>query len=319
VDRLPSLNALRAFEQVARTGSVRAAADALHVTPSAVSHQLKRLEEDLGVVLLERSARHVVLTREGRAYADDLRHAFDRLAVATDRVRNRRDGNTVTVTTVPVFAVKWLVRRLADFHVLHPDVEVRVGTTYRTQDLSDAGYDLGIRWGSGRWPGLSASKLMDDVIQPVCSPGYLERFGPLDASRNTASRRLIHMDPDAQQWRLWFALHGRSRVDASRGIRFSEPTSAIQAAIDGLGAVLGPRALVEDDVEAGRLVPAHPQRILLHEAYHLVFPSRVGLSRTARLFAVWLAARCGEFDAGAPPPDLCLLDGGERRGTRAVT
>lgn len=309
MERLPSLNALRAFERVARVGSVRGAAEQLHVTPSAISHQLTRLEEELGVVLLQRSAKAVTLTQEGQAFFQELREAFDLLSEATARLRNRRGRNVVTITALPVFAIKWLVRRLADFHVRHPDVEVRLSTSYKTQDLAAGGYDLGIRWGSGAWPGLTAHPLMGDVVQPVCSPRFADRHGLRVPGAPMPTDRLIHMGPSREDWSTWFDLHPDMPRPMTAGSVFNEPTSAIQAAIDGLGIALGPRVLVDDDLDSGRLVPAHPHRTLLRDAYYLVHPSRAGLSAAGRRFGDWLTEACSNFSEGSLAAEVCLLRG----------
>jgi len=309
MDRLPSLNALRAFERVARTGTVRAAAEQLHVTPSAISHQLKRLEQELGILLIERSTKSITLTAEGAAYFRDLRQAFDLMTEATARIRHSQGLDAVAITTLPVFAIKWLVRKMADFHAKHPSVEVRLGTAYRTQDLAVGGYDLGIRWGSGRWPGLSSIRLLSDSVQPVCSPSFLQQHGPLDESRSDAAFRLIHMGAGRDDWHTWYELQGHKLSLANAGLQISEPTSAIQAAVDGLGIVLGPGVLIDDDLASGRLVPASNRRIQLHDAYHLVHPARTGLSRTGKMFRDWLIEKCHAFEAGQPPSDVCLLNG----------
>lgn len=307
--RLPSLNALHAFECVARLGSVRDAAEYLHVTPSAISHQLRRLEEDLGVHLMDRSSKTLALTSEGQRYARELHEAFDVLGKATTRVRQRQHQHAVSITTLPVLAIKWLVRRLADFHEQHPQIEVRLSTAYKTQDLAQGGHDLGIRWGAGRWPGVSSIKLMNDWVQPVCSPETLAQHGPWSSPPDTGSHKLIHMGSTRSDWATWWSLQGRPWPDNKAGLQFTEPTSAIQAAIDGLGVVLGPRVLVDDDIRSGRLVPAHPQRIQLHDAYYLVHPAGHGLSRASQLFMDWLIRACQEFTTTLPAPDVCMMPG----------
>lgn len=305
--RLPSLNALRAFVSVARTQSVIAAANELFVTPSAVSHQLKRLEEELDVALFVRSGKALALTPEGQTYFEQLREAFDRIDVATARVRRKKEDRVVTVTTVPVFAIKWLVKRLADFHTQYPDIEVRLGTAYKTFDLNVSGHDLGIRWGAGNWQAMHSVKLMSDVVQPVCSPGFLATHGPISPNKTDLTSKLIHMGASRDDWRHWFNLNGWTYPESPVSMYFSEPTSAIQAAIDGLGVALGPHALVDDDLKSGRLVPAHQRIILMHEAYYMVFPTKTGLSKAATVFAEWIRASCSEYEATSAEPDTCIL------------
>jgi LysR family transcriptional regulator, glycine cleavage system transcriptional activator len=311
--RTPSLNALRAFVAVARTRSVATAAQELYVTPSAVSHQLKKLEEELGTLLFVRAAKPLRLTPQGQTYFDQLRDAFDQIEAATARVRRQSEDRCVTITTVPVFAIKWLVRRLNQFHAEHPEIEVRLGTSYKSFDLSISGHDLAIRWGSGIWPGLTAVKLMPDVVQPVCSPGFLTLHGAMNPHRVGLAQQLIHMGSTSDAWRLWFSLNGWAYPDHQSAVYLSEPTSAIQAAIDGLGIVLGPRALVDDDIASGRLVLAYPRTVLMPDAYYLVIAPSNQTSHSAQAFADWVCGICAVFAAALPEPDVCILPAQQHR------
>lgn len=307
MQRLPSLNSLRAFVAVARTRSVVAAADELCVTPSAVSHQLRRLEEELEVALFVRSGKTIALGPEGETYYEQLRDVFDRIEQATAKVRSKNMGRVVTITTVPVFAIKWLVRRLAQFHTLHPDIEVRLGTAYKSFDLNVSGHDLAIRWGAGHWPGMTAVRLMPDIVQPVCSPAFRNTHGLLSEASMEIHGRLIHMGRSRDDWRHWFDMSGWIYTDLPGSMHFSEPTSAIQAAIDGLGVVLGPHALVDEDLSSGRLVPAHGRTMLTHDAYYLVYPAKTAMSKAAAAFAHWVTGSCADFASTLAVPDLCLL------------
>lgn len=310
MSRLPSLNALRTFECVARLGSLRAAADQLHVTTSAVSHQLKKLEDDLGVRLLERTPQSVVLTEAGALYFESLRPAFDQLVAATERVRKDPARQCVSVTTLPVFAIKWLIRQLGEFHQLHPTIEVRISSTYKVLDLRHADHDLGIRWGDGAWPDVQSERLMGDVIQPVCSPAYRRAHAALGPTPSLEGHRLICMHEDGADWKLWAALQGTAMPDGSPNLHLMEPTSAIQAALDGLGMVLGPHALVGDDLASGRLVPAHDDLIGLGEAYYLVSRPRATLSKASQQFKKWLIALCSRQDAAHTHQVVRTLEAG---------
>lgn len=307
MQRMPSLNGLRAFVAVARMRSVVAAAEELCVTPSAVSHQLRRLEEELEVALFVRSGKSIALRPEGQVYYEQLREVFDRIEQATEKVRSKSNGRVVTITTVPVFAIKWLVRRLAHFHTRHPDIEVRLGTAYKSFDLNVSGHDLAIRWGSGHWPAMTAVRLMSDIVQPVCSPAFRKAHGLLSESNIAQQGKLIHMGRSRDDWRQWFGMTGWTYTDSPGSMHFSEPTSAIQAAIDGLGVVLGPHVLVDEDLSSGRLVPAHPLTMLMHDAYYLVYPAKTLMSRASAAFAEWVTESCADFESTLTVPDLCIL------------
>jgi len=313
IKRLPALNALRTFDMVARTGSLTAAAASLHVTPSAVSHQIKRLEDDLGVSLLDRSPRHVALTPEGSAYWQEVRAAFDQLTAATEGLRRRARNNVVTVTMPPVFAIRWLVRRLPDFHQQFPDIEVRISTSYRVVDLAHGDCDLAIRWTDHMPASRLATYLMGDRVQPVCSPSY-PFSAPGDRLFDLTTVRLIYMGYGTDDWHVWAAIHAMRLPPSSQGLHFNDPGGALQAATDGLGVALGPRALVDDDLATGRLVTAHPTVIKLSGGYYLVRPPRQPGTEAATAFAEWVTALCHDYESRLQPADIQLLPDAIRLG-----
>ena len=306
--KLPPLNSLHAFEVIARVGSLTSAAQELHVTPSAVSHQLKRLEEQLGMKLIERTPQHVALTPAGQDYHREVTAAFEQLTAATGRLLRARDQQVVTVTAPPVFSVKWLVRRLADFHRRHPDIDVRISTSYRTVDLRHGDYDLGIRWGVGDWPGLTVERLMGDTVQPVCSP-KLMASGKKPGLKALLHHPLIHMSFVRGDWQRWAQLQGLDLPSGARGPRFDEATAAIQAAVDGLGVALGPRALVHDEILSGQLVTPCGEPVKLSDAYYLAYADRASRNPAAMAFRQWLHGICDDFERSQPTTRLSLQPG----------
>lgn len=312
MNRFPSLNALRAFEATARLGSLLAAAQELHVTPSAVSHQIKRLEEQLGSPLLLRTPRKVTLSDAGADYYRDLSVAFAQIALATERLQRRRDQDAVTVTVAPAIALKWLVPRLADFYQRHPGIDVHLNTTGKVQDLRRSDDDLGIRWGTGQWPGVQAERLLQETVQPVCSPALLRGRKRLATPRRVCDFKLIQMSLSRDDWRTWCRLHGFELPPTQEMLRLSDPLPALQAAIDGLGIALGPSVMVHDDIAAGRLVAPFAASLALREAYYLVWSRPLERNPAAVRFRDWLREITATYLATRPPAALTMTAPVER-------
>ena len=291
--RLPPLSSLRAFEAAARHLSFTRAAAELHVTQAAVSHQVKALEEWLGLKLFRRQNRNVFLTEAGQAYLPAVREAFDGLAEATRRLRQRDGESKLTVTVTLSFAAKWLMPRLGRFRRLHPEIEFRIDATDRNVDLTREEADLGLRYGSGSWPGLKARRLMSEELFPVCSPGLAaELRRPEDLARHT----LLH-DEMRQDWRMWLLAAGVKGVDPTRGPAFNNSAMCVQAAIDGEGVALGRSALVAADVAAGRLVRPFAVNLPTEFAYYVVVAPQAEELPRVKAFVEWLAAEAATEEA----------------------
>jgi LysR family transcriptional regulator, glycine cleavage system transcriptional activator len=285
---LPSLTALRAFEAAARHLSVTRAAAELHVTQTAVSHQIKHLEAELGVPLFRREARGLALTRDGDAWARELGEVFARLRDANTRLRARPAARTptVAVSVIPSFGARWLVPRLGRFLAKHPGIDVTISASERLVDFVAEPVDVGVRYGMGDYPGLITHKLADDAFLVVCAPSLRRRLSsPSDLRRHT----LLH-DDEPNAWRTWLARNGVRGVDAARGTVITDSSMLVAAAVQGQGVALARRSLALDDLTAGRLVQPFPRvrPLPTGRAYYLVSP-RANLARPeVAAFRAWL-------------------------------
>ena len=304
--RLPPLNALRAFEAAGRLESLTEAAAELNVTPAAVGHQVKALEDYLEQALFERRYRAIALTEKGRLLLGGLTDGFDRLAETIDAFTALDQRRALTITCCNSFASRWLVPRLDDFHARYPDIDVRLDATQRLVDLRRDDFDLGIRFGPGQWEGLEADYLLDEEFIPVASPALLARK-PVDTPADLANHTLLHRDeplePAPVDWSMWLRAAEVEGVDPERGLRYTVESMAIQAAVDGHGIALVSNVLAEADIEAGRLVRLFEigLRTGLDVAYYLAYaPSRLRHPRVAA-FRDWIldeVARSGRLAAG---------------------
>lgn len=290
--RLPSLNGLRAFEAAARHLSFTLAAAELNVTQTAISHQIKRLEQELGLKLFVRQNRTLLLTPQARDYLPGIRAAFNDLRLATDRLLRKDSARILTVSTLSSLAAKWLLPRLPSFQEAHPDIDVRITTSTALVDFARDDVDAAIRYGRGRWPGLRADWLMADELFPVCSPALLDGSKPLKQPQDLARHTLLHTSGGyGDDWRLWLTAAGLA-PDISRqpGLWFDVAFMTVQAAIDGLGVAIGRTSYVETDIAKGRLVV--PFRITLPAewGFYLVSPLASADSPKLTAFRNWLIA-----------------------------
>ncbi len=288
---LPSLNGLRAFEAAARHLSFTRAAAELNVTQTAISHQIRRLEEQLGVRLFLRQSRALLLTREAQEYLPAVRAAFEDLRAATERLRRPEKAQALTVSTMASLAAKWLLPRLAGFQEAHPGIEVRISTSSHLVDFRREEVDVAIRYGRGRWPGLAADWLMAEDIFPVCSPALLAGERPLKRPQDLAHHTLIHATLAREDWQLWLTAAGLPTALASRpGLTFDLSLMALQAAIDGLGVALGRTPFVEADIAAGRLVVPFDVKLPAEAGFYVVAPQETAQTPKIALFRDWLIA-----------------------------
>ena len=255
------LNALRAFEVSARHQSFSAAATELNVTPAAVGQLVRTLEDWLGTPLFLRSASgkaRLLATEAAEQALPDIRAGFDRLALGLERLKEGSASGVLTVTVSPAFAAKWLLPRIDRFQSAWPDTDVRLDTSLKAVDFVAQRIDIGVRYGMGVWPGLTALKLMEEEVYPVCSPKLL-REHPFGTPADLALETLIHdlsMDSQAAfpSWEAWLRKAGVSNLAVTRGLKINNSAAVLQAAAEGHGIALARTIMAQDDLPSGRLV-----------------------------------------------------------------
>ena len=305
--RLPPLNALRAFEAAARHLSFKNAARELHVTPGAVSHQVKQLEEHLGVPLFRRLTRALELTAEAHALLPKVQEGLAAIAEAVDRVRLREESSALTVIAPPNFAARWLVPRLARFTQANPAVELHVASrpgmidgrgdseAVPMADIRDDPPMAMVRFGDGRYPGAHVDEVFSAVYVPVCSPTLLKGAHPLRKPEDLRHHTLLHEDTVTEEgarpsWADWLRSVGVADIDATKGPHFSDASLSFEAALEGLGVALVMKPLVRTEIEAGRLVVPFDISAPATYAYYLVTPEGIEAAGTVAGFRKWLLA-----------------------------
>jgi len=294
--RLPPLSALRAFEAAARHGSFKRAARELAVTPTAISHQIRALEEHTGLTLFERRVRKVVLTDAGVQLYPVLRDGFDTFEAALERLTRAQARTQVTISATSAFTAKWLVPRVARFHARHPTIDLQLQAADEAVDLTHDAVDLAIRYGRGPYPGLYAEVMFTDRFAPVVSP----KLG-VHAATQLDTVALIHFQwkrahPLNPTWDRWLACAGLPSIAPRGQLRFTDEGHAIQAAVAGQGIALLSLDLVADELTAGALVqPFGP--IIPGHTYHLVMRADPGPSASVRAAADWLRSEVQRAEA----------------------
>ena len=294
---LPPLTAIRAFEAAARHLSFNRAAGELNVTPSAVSHQIRTLEEHFGVKLFNRLPRSVTLTPEGREFSPAVTAALDQLDAASRRLSRHSTEVPLNLGVAPTFATGWLIPHLSDFHDEHPEIDLRLSLTPITREIDFAASDTDvvIMYGTGdAWPGLTVRQLMSEQLVPVCSPALLEGPRALKIPEDLGHATLLHATPRMGQWRNWLHIAGVKNVDWKRGLRFQATPLALQAAIAGAGVAIANRRFLEKDLEQGRLVVPFEIDLPSDSGYFLIYPKESGDDPRIRAFREWLLTRLEE-------------------------
>jgi LysR family glycine cleavage system transcriptional activator len=297
------LNALRAFEASARHQSFSAAAAELSVTPAAVGQLVRGLEDWLGIPLFIRgnSGRaRLVATDAALRALPEIRAGFDRLSAGLERLKEETARGVLTVTVSPAFAAKWLLPRFERFQAVCPDTDVRLETNLKPVDFVAQRVDIGVRYGAGTWPGLTAEKLMDEEMYPVCSPELLRRSQLLRKPGDLKRITLIHdlsMDGHARfpTWDMWFQRTGVTGVSTSRGLKINNSAAVLQAVIEGRGVALARSVMAHDDLAAGRVVRLFPEiRFASELAYHVVYRPESAASPRLVAFRDWLLREAAE-------------------------
>lgn len=303
---LPPLNALRAFEAAARHRSIRKAALELHVTPAAVSQQVKLLESTLGVRLFDRVNRGLALTAEAQASVGRLREGFDALASAVELMRAQHSMQSVRVGAAPSFAGKWLAPRIQGYCSVFPDTDVRIAADQMfidpQQGLGEAGlatapgdneFDIAIRFGRGIYPGWRVDKLFDVVATPLCSPQLMAGAHPLLRPADLRHHTLLHDDTiSAEQggvdWNAWLKAAKVRDVDTLRGAHFNQAVMGLAAAIDGAGVVLSYPLLASSDLAQGRLIAPFDLEVKVDFAYFMLSAENADIEPGVAAFRDWM-------------------------------
>ena len=290
--RLPPLNGLKAFEAAARSESFTRAAKELNVTQGAVSHQVKALEDTLGLRLFHRERQRLILTEAGRDYLAVIRDALDQIAVGTERLLQRQESGVLTVSTSPDFAAKWLVNRLSRFSEKHPDVDLRVSATTHYVDFARDDVDIAIRHGDGNWPGLDVQRLYSERLFPVCSPKLVAGRNRITKAADLLKFPLLRLE-DAKNWTRLLEAAG-VKATVGPGPVLNRASMLIDAAIDGQGIALARTALAAWDLINGRLVRPVDFSLRMANTYWIVCPKSVSSVPKIATFRNWVLAEAVE-------------------------
>lgn len=295
--KLPPLNWLRSFEASARSLNFTLAAHELNLTQAAVSKQVRNLEASLGVVLFNRLARGLELTKSGAAYLPAVHEAIERLAAATNELFGYGGGQILKLRVSLTFFKGWLAPRLHDFKQKHPQVDLRFTTTIWVDDRDlDQDADMEIRYGRGEWPGLSSERLTWDFLFPVCSPNSITPSSAAQDVKILGEQTLLHVAGYEEGWGLWLKRVGADNIDASQGWHFDTLVAALEMAKRGQGIALARSSLVTDMLDSGELIEPFGVRVETDEAFYLVYANRPIDSTHRALFRDWLLQQAGLKD-----------------------
>ncbi len=285
---LPSVTSLLCFEAVARLGSATLAAGELSLTQSAVSRQLKSLEDQLGAQLLTRAGRGLVLTPRGQEYVAEIRDVLQHLARATVAAQTNPSGGTLNLAILPAFGMHWLAPRLRDFAQRHPEVTVNLSTRLAPFDFRTSSFHAAIHFGREDWPGVGYLPLMPEIVVPVCAPGLMaaQAHDPLEI----LAHDLLHLDTRPRGWARWFSATGTEPV-LPPGMVFDQFSTMAQAAIHGLGVALLPTFFAEPYLAGGQLVLASSRTTESIGNYYLVWPPEHSKTGALASFRAWLEAQ----------------------------
>lgn len=285
--KLPPLNSLKNFEAVGRLLSFTRAAKELNVTQAAVSHQVKVIEEYLGVALFERYPRQLALTGQGKALLPEVIEAFDKMSSAIGTVQKEPSNNMVSVRLAPSFAAKWLSPRLKYFWLQYPEIDLCLYHAHPSVDFDREDIDIAVTYGKGNWPGVIADLLLSLDFFPVCTPAFMSNDKPLSDINNFKYYTLLH-DANYACWADWIKLAGISEVNASKGTIIDDTNVLIQAAVDGQGIAMGSTTFVQDLLDAGKLIKPFDITLVNEFAYYIVYPQAHLKNPSVKAFKNWL-------------------------------
>jgi len=297
--RLPSLSALRAFEAAGRRLSFSRAADELFVTQSAISRQIRTLEEHLGTLLFRRFNRRLELTDTGVTYLSTLKDCFDRMEDATVRIRHQPSRQQLSLSVLPTLAIRWLVPRLPSFTEANPDIDVRMSMSATAIDFNRDEVDIAIRVGrpdnhaqessaGSDARGLKTATLFPDVLVPVCSAELLRRGPSINGVQDLRRHVLLHTTTRRNAWMEWFQASGTAPVTSTKELWYGHFFMTHQAACEGKGIAMLPMIFVDSDISSGRLVKALEMPAVSSESYYMLYREHQPSSRSFALFQAWL-------------------------------
>ncbi|KAF3997124.1 transcriptional regulator GcvA [Glaciimonas immobilis] len=298
--KLPPLSALRAFEAAARHDSFSRAAEEIHLTPGAISHQVRALEEELGLAMFTRHGKRITITDQGRRFAATIRSALTDIANAAEALKADARQKRLTISALPSFAARWLAPRLWKFIDLHPDTEVVLQSSSQLQDLRREQVDVGIRFGVGHYPGMMVEKLMDDYYYPVVSPHYRQGHLP-ESPQALAQCTLLRMDTD-ESWQPWFDAAGISIPEPKRGLQIEDASLLLRSASDGLGIALTRHAIALQEIASGELIRLFDIVIRCPNAYYFACPPEAMNKPQVQAFRCWLMEEIRQFKAQSSWP-----------------
>jgi LysR family transcriptional regulator, glycine cleavage system transcriptional activator len=289
MNRLPSLNQIKAFEAAGRLLSIQNAADELSVTPAAISRQVRALEEHLGKQLFIRDHRAIRLTADGVRYLREITEGLDIIRRATLNLTKKSERRVLKIQAYTTFSMKWLIPRLSSFHSKNPDIDVRITTSLAPANFKRDGIDAAVRLGLDATPGLAADWLVPNELVPVCSSAFLKQHPALANPTNLGQATLLHSLARPDDWAKWLRAAGIGTVDGYAGLKYESSVMIYQAAIEGHGIAIAQRILVSDDLASGRLVM--PYQFVLDEGaftYYLVYPQTKVRTPEFETFREWL-------------------------------
>ena len=272
ISSLPPLNALKAFAAAGKHLNLSAAAKELFVTPSALSHQIRGLEDLLDTKLFIRTRHGLKLTETGRLILPGISNAFDQILDSMALLKSGKERQTLTVSMLSTFAMRWLIPRLSRFQQLHTNIDVRISTSVELVSFDRDDVDCAIRFGAGHWPGLAATRLFTEQLTPVCSPQLASAKKPLNHPHNLEAFALLHARLRPDDWRIWLNSVGLNNFNTSHGQVYETRNFAIQAAVDGLGVAIVDPSLAASEIDSGRLIQPFKQTLTGENAYYLVYP-----------------------------------------------
>lgn len=285
---LPPLNALKAFDSVARHESVSHAANELCVTPGAITKQIQHLESFLGVPLFIRRHRQIILNEQGKIFQRAVSKALLEIQTATNNIKGSVQNSTLKIRSYTTFSIRWLIPHAPKFLSANPEISLELTTSLDPVDFARDNIDCAIRLGSGDWPNATSTKLIDNVIVPVCSPQYL-KGKKMKTPKDLLACNLLHIKRRPNDWNLWFSGIGLSVDSIPQGMMCENSEIAYSAAKEGLGIAMAQYFLVRDDIELGKLVrPVMQSHDCGDNTYYLVMPSNTQQNIHSRKFKEWI-------------------------------